>query len=319
MFTTIIIRPIFNLLSFIYAIIPGHNFGLAIIIFTIIIRLLMWPLVKKQLHQAKAMRELQPEIKKIKQATKGNKQKESMMMMELYRERGVSPFGSIGTLIIQFVILIGLYSGLRRVVFDPKAIVTFSYPFVQHLSWMQQVAANSHLFHSTLFGLVNLTRSALNKTSGVYWPAMIIVLGSAITQYFQSKQLLPTDKNSRSLRNILKDAGTGRQADQSEVNAAVGRGTRYFLPVIVFLFTVNYPSALSLYWLVGGLAAFAQQAIVLRKDVTEMESSKSPKVSKNVETIAEAEIVEDPKDRTKSPSKSKQRRISKSNKKRRKR
>src|SRR5579864_7428139 len=116
-FTTFIEQPIFNLLVLIYAIIPGHNFGLAIIIFTIIIRLLMWPLVKKQLHQAKAMRELQPEIKKIKQATKGNKQKESMMMMELYRERGVSPFGSIGTLIIQFVILIGLYSGLRRVVF----------------------------------------------------------------------------------------------------------------------------------------------------------------------------------------------------------
>ena len=73
-FTTFIEQPIFNLLVLIYAIIPGHNFGLAIIIFTIIIRLLLWPLVKKQLHQAKAMRKLQPELKRLKQEAKGNKQ-----------------------------------------------------------------------------------------------------------------------------------------------------------------------------------------------------------------------------------------------------
>ena len=60
MFTTFIVQPIFNLLVLIYALLPGHNFGLAIIIFTIIIRLLMWPLVKKQLHHAKAIRELGP-------------------------------------------------------------------------------------------------------------------------------------------------------------------------------------------------------------------------------------------------------------------
>jgi YidC/Oxa1 family membrane protein insertase len=56
MFTTLIVQPLFNLLVFVYAILPGHNFGLALIIFTIIIRLLLWPLVKKQLHQAKAAR-----------------------------------------------------------------------------------------------------------------------------------------------------------------------------------------------------------------------------------------------------------------------
>ena len=68
MFQTIIVQPIFNLLVLIYALIPGHNFGLAIIIFTILMRLLMWPLVKKQLHHANAMRRLQPELKKIKAA-----------------------------------------------------------------------------------------------------------------------------------------------------------------------------------------------------------------------------------------------------------
>jgi YidC/Oxa1 family membrane protein insertase len=319
MFTTIIVRPIFNLLSFIYAILPGHNFGLAIIIFTIIIRLLMWPLVKKQLRQARAMRDLQPEIKRIKQQTKGNKQRESAMIMELYKEREVSPFGSIGTLIIQLIILLGLYSGLRRVVSDPTAIVSFSYPFIQHLGWIQQIAHTPSQFHSTLFGLVNLTRSALGKSGGgIYWPAMIIVTGSAITQYFQGKQLMPTNKDSRKLRDILKDAGTGQKADQSEVSAAVGRSTRYFLPVMVFLFTVSYPSALSLYWLVGGLVAFIQQSIVLREDVTEIETASDAKPSKDVNQIVEGEVIEQSSNKPKNQ-KSQNKKSSHSRKKRRKR
>ena len=74
LFQDFIVQPIFNLLVFIYAILPGHNFGLAIIIFTIVVRLLMWPLIRKQLHQAKLMRKLQPELKRIKETCKGDKQ-----------------------------------------------------------------------------------------------------------------------------------------------------------------------------------------------------------------------------------------------------
>jgi YidC/Oxa1 family membrane protein insertase len=290
MFTTIIVRPIFNLLAFIYAIVPGHNFGLAIIIFTIVIRMLMWPLVKKQLRQAKAMRELQPEMKRIKKAAGGDKQKESKMVMELYKEREVSPFGSIGTLIVQLIILIGLYSGLRKVVYDPQEIVSFAYPFIQHLSWMKHLAGNIHAFHDNLFGIVNLNRSALSK-AGIYLPAMLIVIGSAISQFYQGKQLMPTSGDSRKLRDILKEAGSGNSADQSEINAAVGRSTRYLFPVMIFLFTVNYPSALSLYWLVGGVTAFIQQSIVLHEDTTKLEAT-SGKSTKDVSKIVEAEVVE---------------------------
>src|SRR5438552_9003613 len=120
MFTTIIVQPIFNLLVLIYALIPGHNFGLAIIIFTILIRLLLWPLVKKQLHHAKAMRELQPELKKIKAAAKGNRQEESRLVMELYKEKEINPFSSLGIVIVQAPILIGLYLGLQKLIKNPQ-------------------------------------------------------------------------------------------------------------------------------------------------------------------------------------------------------
>jgi YidC/Oxa1 family membrane protein insertase len=270
MFELLIVKPILNFLVFIYALLPGHNFGLALIIFTILVRLFMWPLVKKQLHHTRAMNSLKPEIKKIKKAANGNRQQESMMLMALYKERQISPFGSIGILIVQLVILIGLYSGLQRLINNPNAIFENTYAWIQNLGWLRELAGNIDLFDSTLFGFVDLTRSALGSEGGIYLPAMVLVLGSATTQYFQSKQLMPTDKNARSLRQILKEAGTGKQADQSEVQAATSKGMSYFIPILIFVFTVGLASALALYWFVGGLVAYIQQSKILGQDKEEM-------------------------------------------------
>lgn len=293
MFTTIIVRPIFNLLVAIYALLPGHNFGWAIIIFTIVVRLALWPLLNKQLHQAKLMRGLQPEIKKIKVATKGDRQKEAQMMQELYKERGINPFGSIGIMLLQLPILWGLYDGLRLVLSDPHKLITFSYPFLQHLSWMKHLAGNIHQFDHTLFGVVDLTRAA-SGPKGIYWPALLIVIGSAITQYFTSKQLMPTGKDSKGLRQIMKEAGQGKQADQAELNAAVGQSTRFLIPVMIFFITLGLPSALGLYWFIGGLVALGQQSLALREDTTEMEAlaDKNSSKKKDATKIKEAEVVE---------------------------
>jgi len=304
MFTHLIVQPIFNLLVLIYALVPGHNFGLSLILFTIAIRLLMWPLVKRQLRQTKLMRTLQPELRRIKREAKGDRQKESLMMMELYKERGVNPLGAIPILIVQFLILIGLYSGLRRVIDDPKNIVDFAYPALQHLSWIHHVAHHVKEFDDTFLGFIDLSRSALGP-KGFYLPAMLLVLGSAVVQFLTSRQLMPVDKDARKLRDILKSAGEGKQADQTEVNAAVGRSTQYIIPFMVFLFTANLPSALSLYWLTGGVVAYIQQAVALREDEETMEKMVADKPSKDVSKITEAEVVSESKAKTKQSSKKK--------------
>lgn len=302
MFTALIVKPIFNLLVLIYAILPGHNFGLAIIIFTVIVRLLMWPLVKKQLHQAKAMRELQPELKRIKKAAAGDRQKESLLMMELYKEKEINPFASLGLMIVQIPIFIGLYSGLRRIVHDPHAIIDFSYGFMHHLPWIKDLATDIHKFDATLLGIVDLSKPALNN-GVIYWPAMVIVAGSAIIQYFQASQLMPQDPEKRRLRDILKDANKGQQADSSEVNAAVARSTKFMLPAFIFLVTVNIASALSLYWLTSGLVAYIQQSRVLGKDSEEMSASVSSK--SRAKQAIEAEVIESPKNKKPTPKKKK--------------
>lgn len=288
MFTTLIVEPIFNLLVLIYGLLPGHNFGLSIILFTIVVRLLMWPLVKKQLHQAKAMREMQPEIKRIKKASSGDRQKESTMLMELYKERGISPFGSIGVLIVQLIVLIGLYSGLSKVVNDPRQLIDFSYSWLHNLPGLKELAADFSKFDASLFRLIDLSRPAI-KDGVWYLPALVLVLGSAVAQFFQSKQLMPQDKDKRTLRAILKDAGEGKQADQSEVNAAVGNSTRWLLPIMIIFFTISLPAALSLYWLVGGVVAYYQQSRILNQDEQEMEAIADKT------TIIEGEVVEKPK------------------------
>jgi YidC/Oxa1 family membrane protein insertase len=293
MFDTLIVQPIFNLLVLIYAIIPGHNFGLAIIIFTIVVRLLLWPLVKRQLHQTKLIRKIQPDLKRIAKETKGNRQQQALLQMELYKEKGIKPFRSIGVMLLQLPILIGLYVGLQRVIKDTNELVNFAYAPLQNLPWMEKLADNIKLFDSSLFGLVDLHRSAIGD-AGFYLPALIIVVASVVVQYFQAKQLMPSDKDSRGLRAILKDAGAGKQADQQEVNAAVSRVTIFFLPAMIFIFTVGIASALSLYWFVGGLVAFIQQSFVLREDKEEMEEVSSETKKKDVASIPEAEVVTEP-------------------------
>ncbi len=296
MFQDFVVQPIFNLLVFIYSIIPGHNFGLALIIFTVVIRMALWPLVKKQLHQTKITRALQPELKRIKKEAKGDRQKESVMMMELYKEKGVNPFGTLPILVVQMVVLIGLYVGLTKVIKDPHQIYNFAYGFLQNTDWLKHLSANISAFDNTLFGAVDLSRPAVG-TQGLYIPALLLVIGSAIMQYITSKQILPSGKDAPKFGDILRQASEGKQADSADVNAAVGRSTVYIIPAMVLFFTINLAAALSLYWFVGSIVAYFQQRAVLGQDEEEMEAlaDEPTKKVRDVSKIPEAEVVTPPK------------------------
>lgn len=298
MFTTLLVQPVFNVLVAIYALLPGHNFGLSIIIFTILVRLAMWPLVKKQLHHAKAMRELQPELKKIKKAANGDKRKESLMTMELYKEREINPFASIGLLIVQLPIIIALYSAITRIINDPNVINTFSYSFLQNIGNLKEIATDITKFDNTLFGIVDLSRPAVGEQS-FYFPAFLLVAFSAVAQFFQGRQLMPSNKDSKRLRDILKEASQGKQADQSEMAAATGRFTQFMIPSFVFIFTIGLPSALPLYWLTTSLTALVQQSRILGRDEEELEQI-ADKPSKGV---IEGEVLPPKKQKRKKTSK----------------
>ncbi len=345
MFETFIIQPIFNLLLFIYSILPGNDFGIAVILFTLIIRFAMWPLLKKQLHTTKVMREMQPEIKKVKKKAKGDRQLEGKLMMELYKEKGVSPFSSIGLLMVQLPVFIGLFSALRSLE-SPTRLVSLPYEFVRNMQPVQDILstvtektnaaitavklgeANSEtinklseygigvnepvttqqleslspeqleflyndvlvnnidgaaetlvsgpFFDQFLFGIIDLSRAAIQVGLSLYVPLLIIAILAGVFQYLQTKQISANNpsssKGAKSIRDILRDSKNGKEPDQSDINSAVGsRMSLFFAPLIAYISAISL-GGLSVYFLTSGVIGYLQQKYVLNKDVEEMES-----------------------------------------------
>lgn len=269
-FDILIVQPIFNLLIVLYSFLPGNDFGVALIIFTILVRFAMYPLVKKQLHQTKAMRKLQPELVKIKKQAKGNKQVESMQMLELYKKHGVSPFRSIGILLIQLPIFIALYSVIQIFTLHRDQIAKFTYDFLEGIPAIQKVIEHPNEFNETLFGVVNLTQSAFSNGS-VNLVLVFLAVIAGVTQYIMSKQTMPQNENKKRLRDIMSEAAEGKQADQSEMNAIVMGKMIKVLPFFMFFIMITVPGALALYYAVSNIVAVAQQHYLLKKDEVEMD------------------------------------------------
>lgn len=269
MFDLIIVQPIINLLLFIYAILPGHNFGLALILLTILIRFAIHPLVKKQLYNGKALQELKPEIKKIKQTHKDDPQMVSKLTMELYKERKVSPLSTLGVIAVQIVVLIGLYTGLRKIAEDPKHILDITYNWLEGIGGLKDVAANPGNFDFTLFGIADLARS-VTDLQGFYLPAFVLVLGSAVAQYYMGKQTLPDQDDAKTLRKLLKKYKLKDGSEKPGLQEWSGQLLKYMIPIFIFVFTYSLPSAIALYWLIAGVAGYYQQRHILNQEQSEL-------------------------------------------------
>jgi YidC/Oxa1 family membrane protein insertase len=270
-FDILIVQPIFNLLIGLYSLIPGGDFGLALIIFTILIRMLLWPLVKRQLHQVTAMRKLQPELAIIKKKTKGNKQLESIQMMELYKKHGVNPFRSIGILLIQLPIFIALYQVIQIFTLHRDQVASYTYNFLENIEPIKKIIEHPELFKEKLFGVVDLTTHALGGPNGFNIFLILLAILAAITQYIMSKQTSPQQASNKRLRDIMTEAAEGKQADQSEMNAVVMGKMTKILPFFMLFIMLNLPGALALYYAVSNLVAVLQQHHILKQDVEEME------------------------------------------------
>ncbi len=258
MFTTIFVEPLFNILFLFYGLLPGHDFGVAVILLTVLVRILLWPLVKRQLHSQRAMQKLAPEVARVRAEAKGDRQKETQALMELYKEKGTSPFAPIIPLLVQLPIFFALYIAFRDSV-HPEQIKELAYPFVENIPAVQQAIVNPSSFSPTLFGIVNLTQ-----------PNVFLALGAALAQFYQAKMMQPKNK----------PAGQGMEADVAKMMS----GMIYIFPVITFVIGLTLPSALALFWMVTSLIAALQQHLVLRQDAEELEeaadviSSKSKKL-----------------------------------------
>jgi YidC/Oxa1 family membrane protein insertase len=223
-----ILRPMVNSLVLLYALV-GHNLGVAIILFTIIIRLVTFPLTLKQLKQSKAMADLQPKLAEIQKRYAKDPRKRSEETMRLYRQAGVNPLGCLGPLLIQFPIWIGLYQTLVEAVpSTPDSLLALSkrlYPWLPLLH--QQIPLDNR------FLWLNL---------GTPDPTPFLPLLVGLSMWVQQKMsTYPTpDPRQQQMNQMLL----------------------WMMPFMFILFTFQFPSGLALYWVVSNVVGIVMQYFI---------------------------------------------------------
>lgn len=309
----IIVRPIANLLFIIYNTVG--DFGLAIIIFTILVKLLMWPLMKRQLHQNKLMKKLQPELAEIKKRCKGNRQMESLQTMDLYKKYNVKPFASILTLIIQIPIFIALYTAIRVMVLPQPTdnLATRAYPAIAEMSQIDEVidlqkpylesieAGNpaTYEFHPQLFGVVNLDAYArdFSSASGIF--ILLCAILAAVLQYYTTKMQLPSKKSKKSkgFRTLMKEAAAGKDLEQADMSEMMSSQMGVTMPIMLFVIMLALPGALVFYYLLTNVITCIQQTIIFRRNQDEMDALADKAIIKELKTIKEGKVVESTKNK----------------------
>ncbi len=246
MWNTIILGPMTNILIWIYNLV-FHNFGIAIIIFTILIRLLTYPLTAQQVKGQQKMQELNSSKKwqDIQKKYKDDREKLAQEQMALYKEMGINPFGSCLPLLIQFPIMIGLYQSISLAMASaPIQLLNLSRMIYSFIPAYLLIPLNNKFLglnlglpetQSPLFGI---TLPVL----GIGIPILTIIV--VLTTYIQSKVMTPASANP---------------ADQS---AQMTRSMNLMMPLLMGWISYTLSSGLAIYFIVSNLLGIAQYALM---------------------------------------------------------
>lgn len=238
MWETIIVAPFTNALLFIYKVIGG-NFGIAIILFTILIRLLTHPLMVSQIKGSTKMQEMQnsKEWQEIQKKYKDDKEKLAQEQMKYYKEIGYNPLSSCLPSIIQIPLIFGLYQSIiRALAASPLQLLTLTRSVYPFFDIGNLVPLNSK------FLWMNLGQPERIYVLGYAIPLLAIIV--AITTYIQSKVTMPPSTNP-------KDQG-----------AMMGKMMTLYMPLLLGYFALTFASGLSVYFIVGNLIGIAQYALL---------------------------------------------------------
>jgi len=242
-FDYLVYQPIYNVLVFLYNIIPGHDFGIAIIVTTVLLKLALYPISRKQIESQKRLQELQPKIKEIQSRNKDNKEKQTKELLEFYKTNKANPFSGCLPLIAQLIFFIAIYQVLYNISSSNLTIEqNMLYGFVKNPETI------NHLF----FGFIDLSKP--------YIPLAAI---AAIVQFFQTKDLMVTKKSTEAKKEIEKKSDEKKQPDFSEI---MHKQMLYLGPFLTLFIGMKFAAGLTLYWFISTLFSFAQQ-LYIKKNV----------------------------------------------------
>jgi len=233
-----VIAILINVMIFIYSLV-GQNFGVALILFTILIRVVTWPLNAQQMKGAAAMQELQndKDWQAIQKKYAKDKEKLAQEQMRVYREKGINPFGSCLPTLIQFPILFALIPSITFAIGStPLSILKLS----RSVYSFQDVAALVPLNSKFLWMDLGLPERTL--LFGLSIPVLALIV--ALTTYIQTKLTMPPSTNPN---------------DQA---AATGKMMGIYMPIMLFFFSLNYASGLAVYFIASNVLSIIQYAMM---------------------------------------------------------
>jgi YidC/Oxa1 family membrane protein insertase len=243
MWETIIVNPFTTALLLIYKLIGG-NFGIAIILFTILIRLITHPLMASQIKSTAKMTEFQQskQWQDIQKKYKGDKEKLAQEQMNLYKELGISPFASCLPSIIQIPLIFGLYQSIMRALAaSPEQLLILTKAVSPLMTFFHINTASLVPLNST-FLWMNLGQPERVYLFGFGIPFLAIIV--AITTWIQSKVTMPASTNP---------------GDQS---AMMNKSMTMMMPLMLGYFALTFASGLSIYFVTGNLIGIAQYAML---------------------------------------------------------
>lgn len=239
-------QPLGVLLEFVYNLMLRVDcemlsaYSLAIIVTTIILKLIILPLTLKQAKSMKEMQDLQPKLKELQEKYKNDKEKLNMKTIELYKEHKVNPVGGFLPVLLQFPIIIGFYNVLRDpityVFKDPEAFANMNKSFL----WIKDLGFTAnHVFEN---GVVNGLSLGMNiPFIGTAVPILAIL--AAFTTYLSSK--------------ISSTSSAGDEKTQQTQQTMM-----LMMPFMIFIFSHNMPEGLILYWVISNIFQMIQQIFI---------------------------------------------------------
>jgi YidC/Oxa1 family membrane protein insertase len=292
-----------------YALIPSY--GLAIILLTLAVRILLLPLSIKQTRSMREMAKIQPEVKKIQAKHKGDRQKMNEEMMALYKEHGVNPFGGCGPLLLQFPVLIGLFYVIRT----PLKYMGFTSPPPIEGVGSIFIAPFDFIPKENLTGIMRTLQESrlaadLREHAVSVYDFLGLKLHCSASGILRPPSPTTLDKVSDATRQLNESCGSGlgsalpylvlvllmgfttyyqqkqMQSKQDPNNPQMAQMQMFakIMPVMLMFFAFSFPTGVVLYWLTTNVWTIVQQRIVLQAVPHE---TPTPKGSKAAELPAE--------------------------------
>lgn len=249
------IAPFVNALFGLYYLVG--NLGWAVVIVTVLLRILLFPLLLPSLKSAKIMRELAPKLKKIQQQYKGDKQKLASAQMELYKSNGVNPMSGCLPQLLQVAVLILFFSAFNLVTefsngkTSMDQINTNLLPFLQ-ISEGFKFDLN---FLGSDLGITPQKAFASKSVLAMILPLFLLV-GSAVTQFFSAKLMMPTP--AKVDPSVFAKATPDKEDDMM---AMMRTQSLYFMPLITLVIGWTFSLGILLYWFVNSVVMIVQQVI----------------------------------------------------------